>query len=481
MTVKTSEPKQEDYFPLDQIPNLVDSLREVYQSGRTRPLDWRLSQLDGLLRFLKERQNEILQALQTDLGKPRFDALVAEVVGVELDLVHVKKNLRRWMRPEKKSTPVIHWPGKSSIHKEPLGVVLIIAPWNYPLQLCLGPLVGALAAGNTAVVKPSEVSPATSALLERHLPNYLDPSCVKVVQGAVPETSRLLEQRFDHILYTGNGKVGRIVMKAAAEHLTPVTLELGGKSPVIVDSSADLNLTAKRIVWGKFFNCGQTCVAPDYVLAEESIHDALLERMGLAVKKFWGKDPKHHSQYARIVNKRHFRRLMGLLDGGGDVVCGGYGDEQDRFLAPTILSNVPTNAAIMEEEIFGPILPVLSVESTNAAVDFINSRPKPLALYLFSESDQIQHNVLTSTSSGGVVLNHCMLHNLVPDLPFGGVGESGMGAYHGKASFDTFTHRKSVLEKPLGWDAFILYPPYSKRITKLSEGIVKAWRFLRPS
>jgi aldehyde dehydrogenase (NAD+) len=414
-------------------------------------LDWRLGQLDGLLGFLKERQDEILQALSSDLGKPRFDALVAEVVGVELDILHVKKHLRKWMKPEKKSLPLIQIPGRGAVHKDPLGVVLIIAPWNYPLQLCLGPLVGALAAGNTAVLKPSEISPATSALLARHLPNYLDPECIKVVQGAVPETQALLEQRFDHILYTGNGKVGRIVMTAAAEH-----------------------------VWGKFFNCGQTCVAPDYVLAEESIRQELLERMEAEVKRFWGDDPKQHSQYARIVNQRHFRRLMGLLDGGGDVVCGGYGDEKELFLAPTILSNVPLDSDVMNEEVFGPILPVLPVASVQEAIDFVNARPKPLALYLFSESRQIQHNVLASTSSGGVVLNHCLLHNMVPELPFGGVGESGMGSYHGKASFDTFTHRKSVLEKPMGWDSFFLYPPYSKRLTKVAERIVKLWRFLRP-
>jgi aldehyde dehydrogenase (NAD+) len=480
MSVQAPEPPTEQYFPVDEIPDLVESLRQSFNSGRTKTIDWRLSQLDGLLSFLKERQGEILEALQSDLGKPRFEALIGEVVGVEMDILHVKKHLRRWMRPEKKGLPLIVWPGKSAIHKDPLGVVLIISPWNYPLQLCLGPLVGALAAGNAAVVKPSEVSPATSALLAHHLPNYLDPTCVKVVQGAVPETTRLLEQRFDHILYTGNGTVARIVMKAAAEHLTPVTLELGGKSPVIVDSSADLELTARRLVWGKFFNCGQTCIAPDYVLAEASIHDELLKRMAATVKSFWGKDPKEHSEYGRIVNKRHFGRLMGLLDGGGDVVCGGYGDESQCFLAPTILSNVSPDSSVMQAEIFGPILPVLSVEGTNEAVEFINARPKPLALYLFSESKQIHHNVLESTSSGGAVVNHCLIHNLVSELPFGGVGESGMGAYHGKASFDTFTHRKSVVEKPLAWDAFVLYPPYTKRLAGVTERLVKVWRFLRP-
>lgn len=467
------------YFPITQIPDSVQSLREAFQSGRTRSLDWRLEQLDGILRFLKERQAEILEALRIDLGKPRFDALVSEVVGVEMDVLHVRKSLSRWMRPEKVSTPFIHWPARSSIHKEPVGVVLIIAPWNYPLQLCLGPLVGAMAAGNAAVVKPSELSPATSALLSEHLPKYLDPNGVRVVQGAVEETTALLEQKFDHILYTGNGRVARIVMRAAAEHLTPVTLELGGKSPAIVDSSADLKLAAKRLVWAKCFNCGQTCVAPDYVLVEESVQERLLDEMASAVKKFYGHNPQSHSQYARIINDHHFRRLMDLLDGEHRVVCGGHGDQSDRYIHPTILADVAHDAKVMTEEIFGPILPVLSVPGVNEAVEFINQRPKPLALYVFSSSKQVQHQVLKSTSSGGAVINHCMLHNLVPELPFGGIGESGMGAYHGRASFDTFSHRKSVLEKPMGWDTFVLYPPYTRRLTGITERLVKLWRLLR--
>jgi len=479
MSVQTIQPNP-SFCPIDEIPDAVEALRESFQSGRTRPVEWRLAQLDGILRFLKERHEEILAALQSDLGKPRFDALLAEVVGVELDVLHMKKYLRRWMKPESVATPVIHWPARSFIHKEPLGVVLVIAPWNYPLQLCLGPLAAAVAAGNTAVVKPSELSPATSALLEKHLPNYLDPNCVRVIQGEVPETTRLLEQRFDHILYTGNGKVARIVMKAAAEHLTPVTLELGGKSPVIVDSTIDVKMAAKRLVWAKFFNCGQTCVAPDYLLVEESVHDRLLDEMVAAVKKFWGKNPQKHSEYARIVNSRHYRRLMGLMDCDCRVVCGGSGQESDRYIQPTILADVSPKADVMEEEIFGPILPVLKVPGVNEAIDFINERPKPLALYVFSDSKQVQRRVLQSTSSGGAVINHCMLHNLVPGLPFGGVGESGMGAYHGKAGFDTFSHRKSVVEKPLAFDTFLVYPPYTRRITKLTEKLVKAWRFLRP-
>jgi aldehyde dehydrogenase (NAD+) len=467
--------------PLNQIPELVVSARQAFDSGITRSINWRMGQLDGLLRFLKERQDDILDALLQDLGKPRFDALVAEIVSLELDVVHVQKRLKTWMRPEKVSTLALHQPGRSVIYKEPLGVVLIIAPWNYPLQLSVGPLIGALAAGNTAVLKPSEVAPATSALLARFLPEYLDSSCVKVVEGAIPETTKLLEQRFDHIFYTGNGSVGRIVMRAAAEHLTPVTLELGGKSPCIVDETADLEVTARRIVWGKFFNCGQTCVAPDYILVADSIHDALVERLAAKVNDFWGENPQLCPEYGRIVNARHHRRLMELLEGGGDVVCGGQGDESDRYLPPTILTNVPPDAGVMAGEIFGPILPIIRIADVEEAMEMVNRGPKPLALYLFSSDEETQKQVLEGTTSGGAVLNHCLLHNLAPDLPFGGVGESGMGAYHGKASFDTFTHRKSVLKKPFTPDIVLLYPPYAKRILPVVERLLRWWRSFRGS
>jgi aldehyde dehydrogenase (NAD+) len=335
-------------------------------------------------------------------------------------------------------------PGKSEIHKDPLGVVLIIAPWNYPFQLMMAPLVGAIAAGNCAVLKPSEVAPATSALFAKFIPRYVDPDCFPVVEGAVKETTELLNEQFDHIFYTGNGSVGRIVMAAAAKHLTPVTLELGGKSPVIVDSTADLDITAKRIVWAKFVNAGQTCVAPDYILVEDRVHDALVHRMVACIREFYGDDPQQSPDFARVVNARHHQRLMKLL-GAGEIVAGGKGDEADRYIAPTIIKDVPEDAPVMQDEIFGPILPVLSVPSVDAAMAFINRRPKPLALYLFSSDERTHERVLKRTTSGGVTINHGWLHLGVPDLPFGGVGESGMGAYHGKRSFDVFSHQKAVL------------------------------------
>lgn len=451
---------------LDVIPQLVDDLRARFESGATRSFDWRVRQLDGLIRFVEEREREILAALASDLGKPEMEAYGAEVSYVANDAADAKKHLRGWMKPERVSSPLVVQPGRSYIVREPLGVALIISPWNYPFQLLLAPLVGALAAGNCVVLKPSEIAPATSRLIAEHLPRYVDPECVKVVEGGVPETTRLLEQRFDHIFYTGNGRVARIIMSAAANHLTPVTLELGGKSPCVVDASADLDVAAKRIVWGKFFNAGQTCVAPDYVLVEEAVHDALLNRMVAAVRSFYGDDPKKSADFARIVNGHHHARLLKLLEGSGTIACGGQHDVQDRYIAPTILKDVGFDAPVMQEEIFGPILPVLSVPHIDAAITHINRGDKPLALYVFSSKDAAQEKVRDRTSSGGMAINHVWLHLAVPELPFGGVGESGMGAYHGRHSFETFSHRKSVLKKPTQVDPALLYPPYTETKSK---------------
>lgn len=450
--------------PLDSIPRLVEEVRERFDSGITRSLDWRIRQLDAIARMVEECESEIFAALRADLGKPEMEAYGAEVSYITNEVAHAKKHLRGWMKPEKVSSPIVVQPGQSYIVREPLGVALIISPWNYPFQLLMAPLVAAIAAGNCAVLKPSEVSPATSALLAKWIPKYLD-GCVKVVEGGVPETTRLLEQRFDHIFYTGNGSVARVIMAAAAKNLTPVTLELGGKSPCIVDASADLDVTAKRIVWGKFFNAGQTCVAPDYVLVEESVHDALLNRLVATVREFYGDDPKRSADFARVVNERHLGRLVKLLD-GQTIACGGQHDAKDRYLAPTILRDVSPDSAVMQEEIFGPILPVISVPHIDAAITFVTRRDKPLALYVFSQRDSVQTKVRDRTSAGGMAINHVWLHLAVPELPFGGVGESGMGAYHGKHGFETFSHRKSVLKKPTQIDPALLYPPYTETKAK---------------
>ncbi len=453
-------------------PELVRQLRAHFDSGRCRPLEYRQLQLAGLARFLEEREREILKALSADLGKPPLEAFAAEVAFLLGEIATVRKKLAAWARPERVATPLFAWPGKARILREPLGVVLIIAPWNYPVQLALGPLIGALAAGNCALVKPSEVAPATSRLLAELLPKYVDEACVQVVEGGVPETTALLAERFDHIFYTGNGTVGRIVLEAAAKHLTPTTLELGGKSPCLVDASADLDIAARRIVWGKFFNAGQTCVAPDHVLVHESVEEALLARMQEVVRDFYGADPRQSPDYGRIVSARHLDRLLKLLPGSGTIATGGEADAEDRYLAPTILRDVPASAPVMEEEIFGPILPVLRMASMDEAIAFVKARPKPLALYLFTSDPMVQQRVLERTSSGGVLVNHTTIHEVVPSLPFGGVGASGMGAYHGKASFETFSHRKSVLIKSTWFDLPLLYPPYSEKKKKWLKRIL---------
>jgi aldehyde dehydrogenase (NAD+) len=440
---------------------LVARLRASFSTGRTRPLEYRLKQLDGLTRFLREQELEIESALRDDMGRPAFEVYPAEIAMIASDIALARKKLRSWIKPQRVSTSLVGQPGKSWIIREPLGVVLIIGPWNYPVQLLTLPLVGAIAAGNCAILKPSELAPATSALIASRLPRYIDSECLQIVEGGVPETTALLAEQFDHIFYTGNGAVGRIVMEAAAKHLTPVTLELGGKSPCIVDRNADLDVAARRIVWGKFYNAGQTCVAPDYVLAHEAIENALLDRMKQTIRDFFGDDPRTRADFGRIVNARHHRRLVKLLESGGQVFAGGDADEHDRYIAPTILRDVPAGAAVMAEEIFGPILPVLRIKGVDDAISFVNARPKPLALYLFTNDRAVELSVIERTSCGGVTVNHTLLHVTIPSLPFGGVGQSGIGAYHGKATFETFSHRKAVLRKPTWLDPWFFYPPYN--------------------
>jgi aldehyde dehydrogenase (NAD+) len=441
---------------------LVGALRGHFETGITKSLSWRLSQLDALEHLLMEREQDILDALHADLGKPATEAFGSEIGLPRSELRLARKKLRSWMKPERVRTSLLAMPGRSYIYKEPLGVVLIIAPWSYPFQLVVLPLIGAIAAGNCAVLKPSEVAPNVSALLAKWVPKYLDPEAIQVVEGGVPETTALLRENWDHIFYTGNGTVGRIVMAAAAKNLTPVTLELGGKSPCIVDESVDLDLAAKRIVYGKFFNAGQTSVAPDYVLVHDHVHDALVNRMVSTIREFYGDDPKQSPDFARIVNERHHARLTRLL-ADADVVTGGEADPSDRYIAPTILRNVGEDDPVMQEEIFGPILPVISVPSVESAIRFLNGRAKPLALYVFSSDKDTQDRVLAATSAGGTTINHIWLHVAVPELPFGGVGDSGMGAYHGHRSFETFSHRRAVLRKPMLPDPPMLFPPYSAR------------------
>jgi aldehyde dehydrogenase (NAD+) len=454
------------------ISSVVFSLRQHFNAGVTRSLTFRQEQLAGLKRFLIECESDILAALHEDLGKPRAETLSAEIGLLNAELAHTNKHLAAWMKPKRVSTSFIAMPGRSMIYPQPLGVVLVIAPWNYPLQLTLAPLIGALAAGNCAVVKPSEMAAATSRLLATKLPGYIDSRCLKVIEGGIPETTALLQEQFDYIFYTGNGTVGRVVMTAAAKHLTPLTMELGGKSPCIVNSDTDLDVAARRIVWGKFSNAGQTCVAPDYVLVHEAVEEQLLAKLRIETLAFYGNNPEMSADYGRIINQHHYQRLMQLIPGSGTLYLGGNGDEGKRYLAPTILRDVMPDAPVMKDEIFGPILPVLKIKDMQAAINFVNAGPKPLALYIFTSDSVVREKIIAETSSGSVSINYPMLQLTVPALPFGGVGASGMGAYHGQASFATFTHYKSVLVKPTWFDPSLLYPPYSQRYTKLCRWLM---------
>jgi aldehyde dehydrogenase (NAD+) len=454
-------------------PTIAKALRATFDSGRTRPLEWRKAQLAGLRRMLVEQDATFCAALKADLGRPSMEAYIADLGHTKGELRVMEKALRSWMQPQKVRLPLAFAPGKATVQPEPLGVVLVIAPWNYPIQLLVEPVAAALAAGNCVVAKPSELAPACSAALAEQLPKYLDPEAITVVEGGVDETTALLAERWDHIFFTGSTAVGRVVAEAAAKHLTPTTLELGGKSPTYVHASADLDVTARRIVWGKFLNAGQTCIAPDYILADRSVRDRLVTKLGQEVEAFYGRDPKASDSLGRIVNERHVARLQRLLDAGaGTVVVGGQVDASSRYIAPTITVDPAVDSPIMQEEIFGPILPVLEVDGPAEAKAFIGNRAKPLALYVFATDQGVVDDLVTTTSSGGVCVNQTLMHIGPPDLPFGGVGDSGMGAYHGKAGFDVFSHFKSVLRKPVKPDLKMLYPPYKPRVEKLVRRII---------
>ncbi len=468
-----SSPQAASVESLDvrRIPQIVKDLRAAFDSGKTRSFEWRDHQLKSLARLIKDNEQAIADALREDLGRAGQEAFMTEVSHPIGEIAFTRKNLKKWMKPERVPTPVHLQPGVSYRYKDPLGVILNIAPWNYPFDLAVGPLIGAIAAGNCALIKPSEVSPATSALLARLIPKYMDNECVRVVEGGVKETTALLEERYDHIFYTGNGAVGRIVMAAAAKHLTPVTLELGGKSPCIVDRDCNLELAARRICWGKWTNAGQTCVAPDYILVHEEVHDRLIDAIKARLLASYGSDPQKNPDYGRIINGRHHQRVAKLI-GSGKVAIGGQTDADDKYIAPTVLTDVSPDSAVMAEEIFGPVLPILKIKSARDAINFVNARPKPLALYVFSNNSEFEEQILTQTSSGGAVINHAWLHLGNPYLPFGGVGESGMGGYHGRFTFDIFTHFKSVLKKKTSIEPDLMYPPYTAEKQKWLKRLV---------
>jgi aldehyde dehydrogenase (NAD+) len=439
---------------------MIQAQREYFLSGATRDVEFRRKTLGKLIKILQFAEKDVYEALRKDLRKPTFEAYVSELGLILEDAKLIRSQLRVWAEPEEPSLPLAHWPASARVTREPYGNVLIISPWNYPLDLALSPLVGAIAAGNTAVIKPSEMAPHTSALIKKLISENFSPEYLAVAEGGVEVTQDLLAQPFNYIFFTGSTKVGKIVMEAAAKNLTPLTLELGGKSPCIVEASAKVDLAAKRIVWGKFFNAGQTCIAPDYVLADAKIADRLVEKMKAHIRAFFGEDPQKSPDYARIVNQAHFNRLCAYLK-DGKILSGGRSDAADLYIEPTLLGDASENAGVMEEEIFGPILPILRYQDLDQALDKVRRRPRPLALYLFTQSSEVEEKVLGSTSFGGGCVNDAIAHFAATDLPFGGVGASGFGAYHGRRSFEAFSYPRSVLKRSTLVDLPVRYPPYS--------------------
>ncbi|MGO4110564.1 aldehyde dehydrogenase [Paenibacillus sp. YAF4_2] len=436
---------------------VFEKQQAYYRTGATRSLEFRLGQLAKLHKVIVEREAAIMQALREDLNRSEKESFLLEIGLVLKEISFMQKHLKRWMKPVKVKTAFTHFGSKGYIVPEPLGTALIIAPWNYPFQLAIAPLVGAIAAGNTSVLKPSELSPAVSEVMSSLIQDTFDPAYITVMEGGVEVSKELLDLPFDKIFFTGSVNVGKQVMAAAAKHLTPVTLELGGKSPAIVHHDANLKLAAKRVAFGKFINAGQTCIAPDYVLVHRSVKEQFIELLHKSVAKFYGKDPLEHPDYGRIISGRHFQRLCGFLQ-QGEITMGGRTDEMSQRIEPTVLTEVNWNMPVMQEEIFGPILPVLVYDELQETIDLINARPKPLALYLFSDNQAIQKRVTEAVPFGGGCINDTLMHLATPYLPFGGVGESGTGAYHGEESFRTFSHMKSVLKQTTKFDFAFRYP-----------------------
>lgn len=444
------------------VATTVADLRTTFAAGRTRSREWRDAQLAGLDRLISERADELIAALGEDLRRTDFESIMFDLVSVKPEIKHARKHLKKWMKPRRVPTPVNVKPGKAWVQHEPLGVVMVIGAWNYPFFLIASPLVAALAAGNCVVIKPSEIAPRTSAVLAALVPQYLDPDAVRVVEGAADTTLSLIDQGLDHILFTGSPQVGAVIMEAASKHLTPVTLELGGKCPVIVTASARLDVAARRIAFGKLTNSGQTCVAPDYVLVDAAVKDAFLEQLTSTLAEFSAGVTKP------IVNQRHATRIAGLLESaGGQVVLGGEVDLADATIAPTVVVDPTPGSAIMTEEIFGPVLPVVTVSGIDAAIAHVVRGTKPLASYVFTEDAGDREKALAGFSSGATVFNNTMMHLAVHDLPFGGVGTSGTGNYHGHWGFETFSHARAVLRQQTRIDVKLMYPPYSDRFQKM--------------
>lgn len=459
-------------FPPTSEKEIIDTVikqRSFFKTGATKSYESRIQNLKKLKAALIKYESDLHAALKQDLGKPEFEAFLSETGFSIHDISDTIRHLKGWMKDKKVSTNLMTQPGSSHIHYSPLGVNLIIAPYNYPINLTFSPLIAAIAAGNTAIIKTSEMTPACSAVIRQLIKETFAPEYIAYIEGEVPETTILLEQKFDHIFFTGSPRVGSIVMSAAAKHLTPVTLELGGKSPCIVHEDAKIDIAVKRIANGKFFNAGQTCIAPDYVLIHKSIKEEFLAKLKDRIIQVYGEDSQSSPDFARIVSDGHFERICGLID-QEKVLVGGQSDAGSRFIAPTVLRDVTLEDDVMSEEIFGPVLPVLDYETLDDVYDIVDKLPQhPLACYLFSESKSVQQEITNNIQAGGACINNCIFHIANPNLPFGGVGESGIGAYHGFDGFERFSHKKGVLKSATFFDFPLAYPPYGNKINFLRK------------
>lgn len=453
---------------MQDIATVLKEQRQYYDRGNTRNVLHRIEYLGKLEHAIRSHEKNILKALHDDLNKAPFEAYATEIGMVLEEIRFARKHLQEWTKPKRVMTPITNFPSVSKIYLEPFGIVLIMSPWNYPFQLSISPLVGAIAAGNCAVVKPSNYSPHTSAVIELILSEVFPMEYVTVIQGGREANQSLLEQKFDYIFFTGSVSVGKTVMRAASQYLTPVTLELGGKSPCIVDETANLELAARRIVWGKFLNAGQTCVAPDYLLVHTKVKEALIVKMKKYILRFYGENACQNNCFPKVINEKHFDRLLGLIEGEKVIIGGTYYKEANR-ISPTILDHITWNSKVMSEEIFGPVLPVLEFNKLTDVITMVNAHPKPLALYYFTTNKANEKKIITSISYGGGCINDTIMHLASSQLPFGGVGESGMGRYHGKESYLTFTHKKSVLKKANWLDVPLRYPPYKEHIKLLKK------------
>lgn len=452
----------------EQIVATMKKHRAYFATHATKNIDFRIEQLKKLRAAIQANEKALIEALHKDLRKSTFESYATELSLIYHEIDKTIKKIKKWARPKKVGTPLLNFKSSSYLHKDPYGVVLIISPWNYPVQLLFMPLIGAMAAGNCVVLKPSEVAPNTSALVTKIIETNFERQYISIFEGGVPTSQGLLAQKFDYIFFTGSTFVGKIVYQAAAKHLTPVTLELGGKSPCIVDKDVDIKMAAKRIAWGKLINVGQTCIAPDYLYVHKDVKYELVSLIKKNIEKMYGQDPYKSKDLGRIISDKHVSRLQKMLSGGGDVIFGGEVNANEKYMAPTLMDNVSPEHAVMQEEIFGPILPIMDFEDVNEVINFVNEGEKPLALYIFSNNKQFTNKVLKETSSGDAAVNDVVSYMINDNLPFGGVGASGLGGYHGKFSFDTFSHTKSVTYRSNIIDPPVRYAPY-----KMSLGMLK--------